>query len=36
MVSLSNTFQDLNDETFTESATADNVIHQSVRYEWKK
>jgi len=36
MVSLSNTFQDLNAETFTESATADNVVHQSVRYEWKR
>jgi len=36
MVSLSNTFQDLSDETFTETATADNVVHQSVRYEWKK
>jgi hypothetical protein len=36
MVSLSNTFQDLSGETFTETATADNVVHQSVRYEWKK
>jgi len=36
MVSLSNTFQDLSDETFTETSTADNVVHQSVRYEWKK
>jgi hypothetical protein len=35
MVSLSNTFQDLESETFTESA-ATNVVHQSVRYEWKK
>jgi hypothetical protein len=36
MVSLSNTFQDMSDESFTETATADNVVHQSVRYEWKK
>jgi hypothetical protein len=36
MASLSDTFQDLSDETFTETATPDNVVHQSVRYEWKK
>lgn len=36
MASLSDTFQDLSNETFTETATADNVVHQSVRYEWKK
>jgi hypothetical protein len=36
MVSLSNTFQDLSAETFIESATTDNVAHQSVRYEWKR
>lgn len=36
MASLSNTFQDLSAETFTESATADNVVRQSVRYEWKR
>jgi len=36
MVSLSNMFQDLSDETFAETATPDNIVHQSVRYEWKK
>jgi len=36
IVSLSNTFQDLNHETFTETATADNAVHQSVHYEWKR
>jgi len=36
MASLSDTFQEMSAETFTETATADNVVHQSVRYEWKK
>jgi hypothetical protein len=36
MVSLSNTFSDFDAETFTETATADNVVHQSVRYAWKQ
>lgn len=36
MASVSNTFQDVSAETFTETATPDNVVHQSVRYKWKR
>jgi hypothetical protein len=36
MASLSNTFQDLESETFTESWTADHVAHQTVLYQWHR
>jgi hypothetical protein len=35
MVSLSDTFQDLDSETLTESSGAGNVVHQSVSYQWR-
>jgi hypothetical protein len=35
VASLSNTFQDLESETFTESWTADHIAHQTVLYEWR-
>lgn len=36
MTSLSNTFRDLDSETFTESLAPDNVIHQTVVYQWHR
>jgi hypothetical protein len=36
MAGLSNTFQNLDAETFVETVTPDNAVHQSVRYEWTK
>jgi hypothetical protein len=36
LASLSNTFQDLEAETFTESWTADHVAHQTVLYQWHR
>jgi hypothetical protein len=35
IASLSNTFQDLKTERFTESWTADHIAHQTVLYEWR-
>jgi hypothetical protein len=35
MASLSNTFQDLDAETFTESPLNNGVIHQTVVYQWQ-
>ena len=35
MASLSNTFQDLDAETFRQSTSADKVTHQTVLYQWK-
>jgi hypothetical protein len=34
MVSLSDTFQDLDSETFTESSGTGNIVHQIVVYQW--
>jgi hypothetical protein len=36
MASLSTAFQDLDAETFTESAAANNVRHQTVVYQWRR
>jgi hypothetical protein len=36
MVSLSDTFQDLESETFTETTSPDHVTHQTVIYQWRR
>jgi len=35
IASLSDTFRDLDTETFTESSTPEHTIHQTVIYQWK-
>jgi hypothetical protein len=34
MASISHVFQDLDAETFTESTSPDNIVHQTVLYQW--
>jgi len=36
LTSLSDTFQDLDAETFTQTTTPDHVTHQTVLYHWRK
>jgi hypothetical protein len=35
MASLSDTFQDLDSETFTETTTPSHITHQTVLYQWR-